>query len=247
MGALVRSAAFGLALTGVHSTTVRGPGIGLFSPSFTSLLWVETNDFRNWTFALGALRHESGIAADWIVTLAVGDTAARVATTNYLTKDDVLVNGEHHDALRTELLRAIALGGTSGATDEAEVSAASLKLPLRFEKPDPEPLDLSFAIVTALAEDTVRKRLRLLGLRVVDDSTTSVRWGLGLPKHQAANHVTIAFTPGVLTGTAHISSTSSSSRRIAATDLLNLISRAHFLIHQVDKTATYHGPADWRP
>jgi hypothetical protein len=45
-----------------------------------------------------------------------------------LTRDDVLVNGEHHDATRGELLRALALAKQTEAAGETDVSAASLRV-----------------------------------------------------------------------------------------------------------------------
>lgn len=249
-GALVRSSVFALDLTGARSSNLRGrrPALAsLLAPTSSSHLWVETNDFKSWDFVLGADDGRENIAADWSVQLKVHADEATVSTHRYLTKDDVLVHGEHHDALREELLRALALGRQSEAGSEAEVSAASLKIGVLFHAPAPAPLTVTFSIVTALDEAASRKRLGLSGYRVVNDSSAGVWWGLGLPRNQESDHVGINFAPGELRGTAQVASPMPGGRRIAVHSLRNFVSRALFLIKGVDDQATYKGPEELRP
>src|SRR5580692_641606 len=110
VGALIRSAVFGLDLTGARSSNARGRQsalASLFAPASSSHLWVETNDFKSWDFVLGADDGRENIAADWVVKLKMDNTTVTVGTSRWLTRDDVLVHGSHHDALREELLRAL--------------------------------------------------------------------------------------------------------------------------------------------
>jgi hypothetical protein len=249
-GALVRSAVFALDLTGARSSSFRGHRSALASllaPTSSSHLWVETSDFRSWDFVLGADNGRESIAADWSVQLSVGAEGARVATRRYLTKDDVLVHGEHHDALRDELLRAIALGRASEDGSEADITAASLRAGVTFQTPAPAPLTATFSIVTALDEAAGRQRLRLMGHRVVEDSPAGLRWGLGPAKNQASDYVGITFGPGELRGSAEVSSWGSGDRRIAVHALRKFVSRALFLVHGADDQAAYKGPQELQP
>jgi len=250
--ALVRSAAFALNLAGTTSNSLRGRrnaiAAALVSPltSASSKLWVETTDFKTWEFALGMPAAGDAAAFDWVVKLAIDGSTATVATVNWLTKEDALVNAEHHDALRNELLRALALGELTDAAGEAEVSAASLAHAQPFAGAPPQPFDLSFAVVTSLDEAASRQCLGQLGRRVVSDSPAGIRWGLGLPRNDRTDHVTFTFGPGRLDGTAQVGSAAPGERRIAAYALRSFIDRVLFLIkHAGDEAATYEGPADW--
>lgn len=249
-GALVRSSVFALDLTGARSSNLRGRRSALASllaPTSTSHLWVETNDFKSWDFVLGADDGRENIAADWSVQLSVGAEGAGVVTRRYLTRDDVLVHGEHHDALRDELLRTIALGRQTEAGSEADITTSSLRLGLQFQTPAPAPLNATFSILTALDEATSRQRLRLIGHRVVHDSPTGIQWGLGLAKNQVSDYVGISFGPGELRGTAQVTSWGSGERRIAAHALRKFVSRALFLVQAADDQAAYKGPEELQP
>ena len=157
--ALVRSAAFALNLTGTTSSSTRGRqnalAAALFSPltSFSSKLWVETTDFKSWDVALGMVTAGGGVATDWLVNLRIDGSTATVVTTKWLAKDDVLVNASHHDALRQELLRALALAEQTDSDSEAEVGVASLKLSQPFGAAPPSATEFAFAIVTTLDGD----------------------------------------------------------------------------------------------
>jgi hypothetical protein len=210
---------------------------------------VETDDFKSWDFVLGADDGRGHIAADWIVQLKVdaATATATVSTVRYLTKDDALAHGEHHDALRDELLRALALGSQAEADGEADVSAASLKRSPMFRVAAPEPFDATFSIVTGLDEAISRKRLGLVGHRVLDNSPKAIRWGIGLPQNAETDHVEISFWPGELRGTARVASTGQAGRRIAAHALRRFVHRAVFLIRTEDEHATYQGPEELKP
>ncbi len=248
-GALIRSAVFALDLTGARSNSLRGRQhvlTTLVAPTYASHLWVETSDFRTWDFVLGVDNGREGIAADWAIRLTVTKTAT-VATLRWLTNDGTLVHGAQHDALRQELLRALALGEQADRAGEEEISASSLKAALPFPAASPEPFSLSFSLVTALDEDTIRKRLTLLGYRGIDDSASGLRWGLGLPRHDQADHVTLTPGPGALAGRADVGSPGGPGRRLAARALRKFISRAAFLIGSADESVRYEGPEEWRP
>lgn len=249
-GALVRSSVFALDLTGARSSNFRGRRsalVSLVAPSSSSHLWVETNDFKTWDFVLGADDGRENIAADWTVALSVGAEQAGVATRRYLTRDDALVHGEHHDALRDELLRTIALGQQAEDGSEADITATSLRIGLMFQTPAPAPLNATFSIVTALDEATSRKRLGFIGHRVVHDSPTGIQWGLGLAKNQDSDSVSISFGPGELRGTAQVTSWGSGERRIAVHALRKFVARALFLVRGADDQAAYKGPQELQP
>jgi hypothetical protein len=184
-GALIRSSVFALNLTGVYSSNIRGRQSALASlltPTTSSHLWVETNDFKSWDFVLGINNGRDQIAADWMVRISIDNNTATVRTTRWLTKDGVLVHGSHHDALREELLRAVALGRQTDGGSEADVSATSLTIRQPFQSAAPGPIDLDFSITTALDETASRKLLDLIGYRVLDAPPAVIRWGLGLRK-----------------------------------------------------------------
>jgi hypothetical protein len=249
-GALIRSAVLALDLTGTRSSSLRGRQHVLASlvvPAFASHLWVETNDFRTWEFVLGIDNGREAIAADWVIRLSVTPDTATVQTLRWLTKDDALVHGPQHDALRQELLRGLATGEQAEARGEDELGAASFKVALPFPAPPPEPGSVAFSLVTPLDEGTVRKRLALLGYRVLDDSPSGLRWGLGLPQYQEADHVAITFGAGALAGVASLGSLAGPGRRIAVQALRNFIDRALFLIRQADESVSYEGPGEWKP
>lgn len=249
-GALVRSAVFALDLTGARSSSLRGRQTALASlvaPTASSHLWVETDDFKSWDFVLGINNGRDGVAADWVVKLSINDATATVSTSRWLTKDDGLVHGEQHDAVRNELLRALALGQPTEPEGEADVSAASLKRSQPFREPAPAPAGFAFSIVTVLDEPTSRERLELSGYRILRRSPEAIRWGLGLPKNEATDYVEIRFHYGVLSAVAYVGSAHGGDRRIAARSLRQFIERALFLIRKKDQGATYKGPEDWRP
>lgn len=250
VGALVRSAVFALDLVGARSSSLRGRQhalVSLVAPASASRLWVETNDFKAWDFLLGINNGADGIAADWAVRLTVNGATATVQTLRWLTKDDVLVHGSHHDALREELLRGLALGQQAESGSEDEVSASSLKVALPFDTAPPEPFDLAFSLLTTSDEGTIRKRLALLGFRVLDDSASALRWGLGLPRNQETDYVGLTFGPGALAGTARVGSADGTGRRIAAQALREFISRVQFLLGSEDENVSYAGPPEWKP
>lgn len=252
VGAIVRSVAFTLNLAGTRSDVNRGRqsalATAILSPltSSSSKLWVETSDLQTWIFALGVVKSDGSLACDWIVTLRLADSTSTVQTTKWLVKDDVLANGQHHDALRNELLRTLAHATPTDPQSEADVGALSLKLAQPFSDAPPEPFEVSFAVVTSMDEPTCRNALRNLGHRVLEDADGAIRWGIGLPKNDAEDHVTLNFLPGRLEAHARIMSTVPTERRIAAYALHQLIARMIFLIkHYGDEAAHYQGPADW--
>jgi hypothetical protein len=246
-GALIRSAVLALDLTGARSTQSRGP-TSVFTPSAASHLWVESFDMKSWRFTLGACRVPTGIAVDWLVELTIdGTESATLRTTNWLTKDDTLVHGDHHDALRTELLRSLALGQTTEASAEADLSASSLKLVQTFERPGPDALEVSCLFSTTLDETTLGDRLRLMGHRVVERTSSEVTYGLGLPKHHAADFAVAKLGSGGVEISGHVSSDTPMSRRMAAADLRALIARLQFLLKNKDENVSFSGPAEWAP
>jgi hypothetical protein len=249
-GALIRSAVFALDLTGARSSSFRGRQsslAALFTPTWSSHLWVETDNFKLWNFVLGIGSASGNIAADWEVKRSLSDTTATVGTGRYLTKDDVLQHGSHHDALRDELLRTVGLGQLTEADGEADMTTTSLKLIQPFEDVAPDPVDLKFTIVTMLDEATSRERLALSGFGVLDSSGEEIRWGLGLPKNWPADHVAIGFRPGELAGSAQVSSAGQIDRRVAAQALRSFVDRALFLVRVKDPGASYQGPEEWGP
>lgn len=249
-GALVRSAVFALDLTGARSSSLRGRQAvlaSLVAPTASSKLWVETDDFKSWDLVLGINNGLDGVAADWVLKLRINDTTATVSTSKWLTKDDALVHGEHHDAVRSELLRALALGKPTEPEGEADVSAASLKYRQPFREPASAPLGFAFSIMTVLDESASRQRLELSGYRVLRKSPEAIRWGLGLPKNEATDYLEVRSHPGVLSAAAHVGSAQGGDRRIAAHALREFIKRALFLIRVKDHGATYEGPEEWRP
>jgi hypothetical protein len=246
-GALVRSAVFALDLTGARSSQSRGR-TSSFAPTSASQLWVESFDFRTWRFILGVARVPEGIAADWLVELTINDDqSATVATTSWLTKDDELVHGAHHDALRTELLRALALGQMTDAGGEADVTATSLNLVQPFERPGPDAFELVCSYETSLAKSDARDRIRLMGHPVIKDATTGVRHGLGLPKYFKNDFVDLTLRPGVVALSARVSSDTATSRRMSSADLRAYVKRLHFLLKNKDENVQYQGPAEWSP
>jgi hypothetical protein len=250
VGALVRSAVFALDLTGARSSSVRGRQgalTSLLAPTASSHLWVETDDFKSWDFVLGMNNGRDEVAADWVVKLSISDATATVSTSRWLTRDDALVHGEHHDAVRNELLRALALGQSAEPAGEADVSAASLSCSQRFREPAPPAVGFSFSLMTALDGPASREQLEYSGYRVLGRTRDDIRWGLGMPKNAATDYVEISFHPGVLSATAQVASARGSDRRIAACALRQFIDRALFLIRIKDQDATYKGPEDWRP
>jgi hypothetical protein len=249
-GAIVRSVVLSLDLTGARSSSFRGrrPALaGLVAPTSASHLWVETNDFKGWDFILGGNDGRDGIAADWAVHLKIADATATVGTSRYHTSDDVLVHGEHHDALRDQLLLAVAQGKLNDANAEDDISTTSLRTPQSFSAPAPEPFDVSFTIATSLDTSSIQKQCRLTGYRVLSAAPDSVSWGLGLPKNQAADFVVLGLASGGLRGIAQVRSDGAAGRRIAAWSLRKFIKRTHFLIRKLDENASYDGPEEFKP
>jgi hypothetical protein len=246
---LIRSAALAHGLAGVKSVVGRGHQSVLFAPRGDTSMWVETGDFTHWTLVVGAAMADGSIAADWTVELAV-DTGAgttTVATTQWLTTDGALAQGDFHDSLRNELLRALALGRPTENGSESATSAASLAIPQAFEQDPPGPFALDFHLTTALDETAVREQLRLVGHRTLDTSGPLLRWSLGVPANQDRDHVSIATAPGRLDVRARVESARPTERRIAAQALRNFVRRAYVVISNRDDSAQYHGPREWQP
>jgi hypothetical protein len=209
---------------------------------------VETQDFKTWNFILGVTKVPDGIAADWLVTMKINDDqSVTVSTPQYLTKDGVLVHGEHHDALRAELLRALALGQLTDADSEAQMSAASLKIRQNFESAGPDRSSVSFRYSTSLSSEEARGRLRIVGMRVLQATPESFRWGLGLPKDSGENYATATIAPGTIEVEAQIEAETAVSRRMAASDLRFLTARIRLCLRTKDEAAQYHGPSEFAP
>jgi hypothetical protein len=73
-------------------------------------------------FVLGINNGRDGETADWVVKLRIDGTTATVSISRWLIKDNVLVHGEHHDAVRNELLRALALGQSAEPARRLEIA-----------------------------------------------------------------------------------------------------------------------------
>jgi hypothetical protein len=249
-GAIVRSVVLSLDLTGARSSSFRGRRpvlVGLVAPTSASHLWVETNDFKGWDFVLGGNDGRDGIATDWAVQLKIAEATATVGTSRYHTRDDVLVHGEHHDALRDQLLLAVALGKLNDADAEDDISTTALRTAQSFSTPAPDPFDVSFSIATKLDSASIHKQCGLLGYRVLSAAPDSVSWGLGLPGNQATDFVILGLASGELRGAAQVRSDGAGGRRIAAWSLQKFIKRMHFLIRKLDENASYDGPEEFKP
>lgn len=245
-GAIVRSVAFTLGTRGLASTSAAS--VGLLTPQTQSSFWVTSSGSSSWTLYLGVQVHNN-ISPDWQVDLKInkGSQTAAVATPRYRTLDDALANGTTHDKLRDELLRALSLGQAPDNQAEFNVSAASLQEEQEFYQAPPERFRLSFGIATALDQQAIRERLGTLGHRVIETTPATIRWGLGLPAQQAANHVSASLRgPGVAFD-ATIASEQPSGRRIAAQALAEFIKQTMFRIKRMDAGAVYQGPREWAP
>jgi hypothetical protein len=246
-GALIRSSVFALDLTGVRSNTARG-STSIFTPTYTAQLWVETNDFKKWVFVLGVGNGAGGIAADWVVELAIGDDrSVSIGTSRWLTKDGALVHGDHHDALRTELLRAVGVGQLTEENGEAEVTASSLKIAQQFETPARGPEQSTFSYSTTLDLAAISERLQQAGLPVTSSSPESITWALGLPKHNSFDYATATLSGGSVSVDANVGSQSETARRMAHSDLRYLIERIRLCLRSKDPTAEFHGPEELAP
>lgn len=179
--------------------------------------------------------------------LKIGGAAAMVGTSRYHTSDDVLVHGEHHDALRDQLLRAVAQGKLNDADAEDDVSTTALRTAQSFPTPAPDPFDISFSIATKLDSASIHRQLGLLGYRVLSAAPDSLSWGLGLPKNQTANLAILGLAPGELRGAAQVRSDGAADRRIAAWSLQKFIRRTNLLIRKLDENASYDGPEEFKP
>ena len=248
IGALVRSAVFALDITGARSMGRTTRRVSAFTPTSASHLWVETSDFRTWNLILGVTQ-EGSVAADWSVRLetdTAGHTCA-VRTTHWRTLDGALVNGDHHDLLRDELLRALALGRATEANGEAEVTATSLRQEQPFTSPPPDAFELAFSFNTALDEADARERLGLVGHPVTSGGGDSITWSLGLPANGASDFATARFQPGQVSVAARVSAAVPAHRRIAAADLKGLIMRMRVCLKSKDENVTYQGAPEWAP
>jgi hypothetical protein len=246
-GALIRSSVFALDLTGVRSNSARGRS-SIFVPTYTAQLWVETNDFKKWVFALGVSNGAGGIAADWVVELLIKeDRSVSVGTSRWLTKDGALVHGEHHDALRTELLRAVGVGRLTEEAGEAELTASSLRLAQRFEASAQGPQQARFSYSTTLDVAVIRERLQQAGLPVTSASRESITWGLGLPKHNSFDYACATLSAGLVSVEANVGSQSETARRMAHSDLRFLVARIRTCLRSKEATAEFHGPEELAP
>jgi hypothetical protein len=245
-GGLIRSVVFGIDLTGARSTSARGYGAS-FGPSRASQLWVRLKTSRTWSFVLGMEGTQGAVAKDWEVDLAIAPTEVGVATAGYVTRDDALVNGDHHDALRNELLRALGQGRAfDGDRGESDVSSASLAQPLVFTTPPTSETAVGFKLVCSLDEATAWEHLRLLGYRVLPATQGGRRWGLGLPTNDDHDDVALDWTAVGLEGSARIGSQASGERRIAEAGLHAFISRAIFLLGRGGDQVTFEGDPQWK-
>jgi hypothetical protein len=247
IGALVRSAVFAVDIIGARSVGRTGRRVSALTPTSASQFWVETSDFKTWALILGVTQ-EGSVVADWSVRL-VTDTVGRtctIRTTQWRRLDGALVNGDQHDLLRDDLLRALALGQVTEANGEAEMTTKSLGQEQPFAGPPPDAFDLAFAFTTALNEADTRNRLGLLGHPVIGGDADSVAWSLGLPANRESDFAA-RFRPGQISVTAHVSASVPAHRRIAAADLKALIMRMHVCLKSKDENVGYQGPSEWKP
>ena len=246
-GALIRSAVLAVDLTGARSNSLRGTTSKLAAPFVgrASNLWVQMWQPREWNFILGINNGTGNIAADWSVKLQITDSAAQVSTPNYLTKDDVLVHGEQHDALRSELLRALSLGTIDDPGSETELGQASLGAPQEFASPTPAPAKIEFSLRTGLAPEAVWPHLNLVGHRLLERNEQHATWGLGLPSNDGIDRASLHVEPGLLKGSAVIGSEGAFGRRVAKAGLLAFVGRALFLLGREDPDVRYEGPEEW--
>ena len=94
---------------------------------------------------LGVMVNRKRFTADWVVELVIrDDRSVVVGTSRWRTKDNLLINGKHHYALRTELLRAIGLGVPADEAEEDKVTAKYLRVTQGFEAPVDGPTNASF-------------------------------------------------------------------------------------------------------
>jgi hypothetical protein len=247
IGVLIRSAVIALDLTGVKSSSLRGTTGRLASALMASAshLWVQMWTRHQWNFVLGVNNGRGGIAADWVVQLDIGATAAAISTSHYLTKDDVLVHGEQHDALRNELLRALSLGGMTDPEGETSLGQTSLGRTQAFAGPPPAAAKVEFSISTRLDPQAIWSHLNLLGHRQLRRTESDGTWALGLPESDSVDGVTLHISPGSLIGEAVIGSEREFARRVAVAGLNSFIGRARFLVGREDPDAQYEGPPEW--
>lgn len=247
-GGLVRSAVLALDITGARSTSIRGRTSALamaLAPSAGSQLWVEKIASQQWSFVLGINNGKGGIAADWSLTLRIADTGVEVATGHYLTEDGALVHGDLHDALRNELLGALALGERPEPDGEELLSSQSLARALTPAVAPPSPAEVDFQIHTALDIDQCWRQLALLGHRELGRNREGGTWGVGLPANDSVDQATLEVGTGVLGGRGRIGSDGTPARRVAEAGLGSFIERSLFLLGREDPSLRYVGPAEW--
>lgn len=245
VAALIRGTVCSVDLTGARSSSVRGK-TSVLGPSFAtnSLFWVRAIDARHWRFTLGVTDVRGGIAADWTIDLTIAGNQVNVATGQYLTRDDQLVHGDEHDALRTELLRALSLGCAPTAA-EMDISEASLQMPINFSRSATDTSSVDFSIVTSIDATVSERRLGKLGFRRIDEDST--KWAIGLPSNDEIDYVTLTHGGGRIDFRGSIGSNSPAGRRFGEHGLRAFIDRALFLIRLEDESAHYQGPSSWAP
>jgi hypothetical protein len=237
-----------LDITGIRSNSNRGRTSifvdAIKAISGASNLWVQMTAPRQWAFLLGVNDGSGNVACDWTVTLGIDGGTVTVSTGKYLTSDDVLVNGDQHDALRGELLRALALGERQHPEVERAVSEESLTASHSFAAViDPVTIDFQFA--TNLDPPAAWKHLERLGHRMLDRDEDRGTWALGLPSCDDADRVTLLVSAGGISGHACIESDGGLSRRVAQAGLLSFIGRALFVLRRDDPDVRYIGPSEW--
>jgi hypothetical protein len=245
VAALLRAMVCSVDLTGARSSSVRGR-TSVLGPSFAtnSVFWVRAIDATHWRFTLGVTEVRGGIAADWTIDLTIAGDQVNVATGRYLTRDDHLVHGDEHDALRTELLRALSLG-SAPAEAEIDISATSIRMPINSSRSATDTSSVDFSIVTSLDATVSERRLGKLGFRRIDENST--RWAIGLPSNDETDYVTLTHGGGRLDFRGAIGSKSPAGRRFGEQGLRAFIDRALFLIRREDESAQYQGSSSWAP
>jgi hypothetical protein len=246
VGAIVRATAGGVGLADARSTTARGTTSTLASSllSLQSQLWIRAITPTHWKLTLGVTGPTGEIATDWTVELTIQDDSAEIATSAYTTSDGTLVNGDLHDHLRMNLLRAVGLA-EAPLEVESNLSRESLTHPLTFTAAPTDPMELEFGIRTRLGEAESLQALTGMGFRRPKGSEN--RWAIGLPAYDATDFVAMEVETGRLRLHAQIRSEAIPGRRVAARGLSAFISRSVFLLRRVDDSAQYEGPPDWRP
>lgn len=247
LASLLRDVVFKHGMAGMSSQIRRGSAPALatlfFEPSRPTRMRVESKDFKVWEFALGA-KTIKGWAYDWELRLTIQDGQATVETLRWLTTDGKLAKGDFHDTFRQELLNAVATGAVEGLDAEANVSAASLALPILFAAPAVERAEVPFEFVTSLARDQLVKRMTTLGFRLRLDGD-EMRWSLGLPADDQRDFAVAKVGPNGVKGVAHITSTDPASRRVAEQGLRVFLDLGSTLIRLDDEQVRVVAPDEW--